>query len=308
MRLWRALLDPEPPLCAIEVRSGGLAALRLVREGSRLALGAAVALELPPGTLHVSLTEPNIADAAAFRDALRAVAERVGLAGGARVALVLPDPVARVSLVPAEDVKARSRRELDELLRFRIRKSLPFDVQHARLAFAEVPASPGRSAALLVAAAHQPVIAAYEAALRGAALEPGLVELSGLALLASRSGASGDELLVNWDDDYASLILIREGEPILIRTLVGELLARPEEVSREIQSTLLYYQERLGGTRIERVLVRSRAGQAAADALRGVVSVAPEAIDSWRGIAGAPQSTEAALLAGAAASLLARAA
>jgi WD40 repeat protein len=43
--------------------------------------------------------------------------------------------------------------------------------------------------------------------------EPGLVELSGLALLASRFGASGDELLVNWDDDYASLILIRDGEP-----------------------------------------------------------------------------------------------
>lgn len=305
MRLWRSLVDPEPPLCAIEVRSRGISALRLVREGKRLVLGAAAALDLPPGALHVSLTEPNLVDATAFRDALRDVAERAGLAAGARVSLVLPDPVARVSLVPAEEVKARSRKDLQELLRFRIRKSLPFDVQHARLAFAEVPAALGRSAALLLAAAHEPVIAAYEAAMRAAGFEPGLVELSGLALLASRSGVSGDELLINWDDDYASLILARDGEPILIRTLIGELLARPEEVSREVQSTLLYYQERLAGTTIARVLVRSQAGAVVA-ALGEALPVPPEAIDPWRGIAGAPQSTEAALLAGAAASLLAR--
>lgn len=308
MRLWRRLLDPEPPMSAIEVRASGVAGLRLVREGKRLALGAAASLELAAGVLRVSLTEPNIVAAAAFRDTLRAAAERVGLLAGARVALVLPDPVARVSLVPAAEVKARSRKELEELLRFRIRKSLPFDVQHARIAFAEVPAAPGRPAALLVAAAHEPIIAAYEQALREVALEPGLVELSALSLMASRSGTSGDELLINWDDEHASLIVLRDGEPILIRTLIGELQARPEEVAREVQSTLLYYQERLGGTKLARVLVRSRNGEAAADALRDVVSVAPEAIDPWREIAGAPRSVEAALLAGAAASLLARAA
>ena len=73
--------------------------LRLCSRGGSLVFGAAASLELPVGALRPSMTEPNLVDAAAFRQTLRSVLERAGVLGGARVALVLPDPVARIAIL-----------------------------------------------------------------------------------------------------------------------------------------------------------------------------------------------------------------
>ena len=105
-----------------------------------------------------------------------------------------------MALVPVVEVPTRKASEVDELLRFRLRKSIPFEVREARLAYATA----GDSAAdtIVVATAFGPVVAQYEEVCRSLGLEPGLVEMAGLALAraAFPAPASGDGLLVNWDD------------------------------------------------------------------------------------------------------------
>lgn len=310
--LRRLLLEPEPPPAGIEVRATGVSGMRLQRHGRGLALGAAAAFELPRDTLQLSLSEPNLRDPEAFRRALAALAERIGIAKGARVALVLPDAVGRVAFVPADEVRARSRAETEELLRFRLRKSLPFDVREARLAWVALPALTGRPAEVMVAALFAPVLIGYEEALREIGLVPGLVELSGLALLAALDDAprGGDALLVNWDEGYVSLVLLRAGVPLLFRTLAGELAAQPAEVAREVANTILYYRERLGGQGLARAMLRSAAlaPAEAAELLREPLGLAAEAIDPWRVLRGAPEGVSVHALAGAASALLAGAA
>lgn len=309
-RLLRLFLEPEPPAAAIEVRETGLSAIRLERAGQHALLGAAAAFELEPGVVKLSLTEPNVKDEAGFRRTLGVLADRVGLGGGGRVALVLPDPVARVAFVPAAEVAARSRAELLEQLRFRLRKAVPFEIREARLAWAELPASAGRPAQLLVAAIYEPVLASYERALRELRLEPGLVELAGLALLgALRPAAGADELLVNWDAGYCTLALLRDGEPMLFRTLAGAL-AEPKEVAREAANTVLYYRERMGGAGLQRALLRSAVlpSAEAAELLREPLGLVPEPVDPWGTLRGAPQGVAAMPFAGAAAALVGRAA
>ena len=95
--------------------------------------------------------------------------------------------------------------------------------------------SPRAQDPLLAVAAMSSVIDAYEEVCRSLGLEPGLVELSGLALCRSAfgRGAPGDRLLVNWDDGYATLVLVREGWPVLVRTLTGAMVSSPDEVARE---------------------------------------------------------------------------
>lgn len=310
-RLRRLLLEPEPPAAAIEVRAGGLAALRLQRDGRSQVLGAAAALRLPEGALRLSLQDANLADSEAFGSALAGLCERVGLGPGSRVALVLPDPVARVAFVPAAEVKARSAAETLEQLRFRLKKTLPFDVREARLAWCAVPAFPGQPAQLMVAALFAPVLADYEAAACGVGLVPGVVEVAGLALLrAVPAGGGGDELVVNWDRGYVSLALLRAGEPTLYRTLTGELAAKPEEVAREAQSTVLYYAERLGGPGLSRASLRSGLlpfGDAAR-LLDEAIGLWPEPLDPWAALGGGPPGVETQTFEAAAASLLAGAA
>jgi hypothetical protein len=74
--LHRRLFEPDYPLVALEVRPHSLGVVRLFREGKRLLLGAAASLDLPAGTLNLSMTQPNIRDAAAFGKALATVVER----------------------------------------------------------------------------------------------------------------------------------------------------------------------------------------------------------------------------------------
>ena len=124
--------SPTGRSVAVEVRArlGGCRAAGEARARG-VALGAAALVELPPGTLHALHDASRTSrTTAAFGRTLRSALERAGVLAGARVALVLPDPVARVALVPAgRGVRPRSATQVDELIRFRLRKSVPFDVR-----------------------------------------------------------------------------------------------------------------------------------------------------------------------------------
>jgi hypothetical protein len=264
-------------------------------------------MDLPPGCLDLSIVQPNLVDPAAFRQALRSALERTGVLAGARVALVLPDPVARVALLPAAEVAARGRAQAEELIRFRLRKSVPFDIREARLAFS---ADGSRTTdAVVVAAIHRPVLESYEEACRSAGLEPGLVQVAGLALVSAafRDGAGADRLLVNWDDGYVTLLLARGEWPLLVRTLTGEPAAQPEQVAREVANTVLYYRDRLGGLGLAEAVLRSAAlpPERAAAVLAEPLGREPVLVEPWQPLAIGMPAAMAQALAAAAASLTA---
>jgi len=300
----RTLVEPPLPLVAVEVRPGAVAAVRLAREGGRLSLGAAAAVEVPKGVLEVSLARPNVTDPAAFSGALRAVLERVGALSGGDVSLVLPDPAVRLALVPAEGLRGR-RGEAEAAIRFRLHKALPFDVRSARLAWA---APRGEQA--LVAVAPEEVLRGYEDALESLGFRPGLVEPASLALLSAIDAVpvSGDRLLVNWDEAYVSFVLTRGGQPLLLRTLAGD--AGREAVVRHAASTLQFHRDRLGGGSLTDVVLRSAAvpGEEAAALLGGALEPFPRLFQPWAALGVPEQGPPAQAVAGAAACVLRRAA
>lgn len=305
--LRRQLNDPERPLVAVEVRPRSVGVVRLAREGGRLVLGAAAAVDLPAGALDLSMLQANVADAGAFGRALRGALERAGVLDGARVGLVLPDPVARVALLPAAEVTGHGRTQLEELIRFRLRKSVPFDIREARLAFSAEGARTTDS--VLVVAIHRPVLEGYEQACRAVGLEPGLVELSGLALLGADVPASpmADRLLVNWDEGYVTILLARGEWPLLVRTLTGEPARQPQQVAREVEHTALYYRERLGGPGLMQAAVRSAAlpAEQAAELLGRALQMTATILEPWRPLAIDLPAPLSQALAGAAACLTA---
>jgi hypothetical protein len=299
--LRRLFMEPEPPLVAVEVRPRAVAAVRLVREGSSLRLAAAASLDLPEGALELSLSRPNVLDASGFRRTLRTLLERVGALHAGRTALVLPDAALRLTLIPAE--KMRGRAEMEELVRFRLHKALPFDVREANLAWAGP-----HDGQLLVAAVFRPVLEGYETALADLGLQPGLVEPAALALLAAERGDEGDRLLVNWDFGYVSLVVTRAGWPLVVRTLSGRLDA--DAVAREVANTVLYYREKLGGQGLVGAAVRSAHVPAdeAVVLLREPIGFPPEVIDPGGPLGLAVESTAAQAVAGAVSCLVGRAA
>jgi hypothetical protein len=305
--LKRTLIDPDLPSVVVEVRGRALGVVRLVREGRGYAVGAAACLELPEGVLNLSMTQPNVTDVPAFQQVLRSLLERAGGLEVERIGLVLPDPVARVALLPAAEMKPQGRMSLDEMLRFRLRKVVPFEIRDACLA--STAGGVAGAASLLAVAIAQPVLESYEEPCRALGLEPALVEISGLTLLGpAAQNASGDRLLVNWDDSYVSFLLTRGGWPILIRTLSGAA-ADLENIKREADQTLLYYRERLAGAGLEALLVRA-GGPPFAEAaalLRDCLAIEPQLLDPWGKLKVGPAEVAQAL-AGAAAAVARKAA
>jgi type IV pilus assembly protein PilM len=304
-RLGRWLTVPDRPLAAIEVRARSVGCLRLVRESGRLRLGAAALVELPPGVVAVSPVEPNVRDGEAFGRALRSAAEQAGLGAGAAVALVVPDAAARAVLLTG-DVEG-SGASLEELVRFRLRKSVPFEIRRASVAAQRLPGDARGPAAVLAAVMARPVLESYEAPLAGAGLRPGLVELSGLALMRFAAAGAGDRLLVNLEPDYLTLVLSRGGRPLLIRTLSAGADQGLESVAREISHTLLYHRDRLGGEELAGAALRPGDGDAASVAHRLAEALGrePEPVEPWNALGASLPGHRGSGLAGAAASLLA---
>jgi Tfp pilus assembly PilM family ATPase len=254
-RSW--LVDPDVPLLGLEFHRRSLAAVRLARAKGARALAAAATASLPEGVLVPSMTQANVADAAGLKAAVRGLVERVGGLTARRVALVLPDPVARVVVLNGKDIDSGKGSLSEEVVRFKLREKVPFDMRAAHVAWRIVEAAGQKS--VLAVALLRSVLAEYEGLCGELGLEPGLVELGSLALLRGTAGwrASGDWLLLNWDDDHASVTLSQKGLPVLVRTLVGR--AETAEVLRELTNTLLYYRERLGGSQLTGALLRSAA-------------------------------------------------
>jgi Tfp pilus assembly PilM family ATPase len=303
-RLRRWLLEPEYPKVAIEIRPRAVGAVRLQRDRGRFVLGAAASLSLPDGAVSLSMAQPNVVDPAAVAETLRSVLERTGIPLSGSIALVLPDPVARVSVLPAGEFQDKDSDEIAELLRFKLRKSVPFEMKDARLSFV-APETAAPDSVLVAAAMARPVLESYEAVLSSLGLQPGLVELSGLALLAATEAAlpPQDRLVVNWDDGYVSLLLSRGGRPVLVRTLIGEAATEQEDVVREVANTVLYYREKLGGAGLQSAFVRSTLipGSAAVELLQEPLGMRPEIMNPWAGIEGGDVGPQAQAVAGAAA-------
>ncbi len=299
--LRRRLVEPDWPTVAVEIRPRAVSVVRLVRDGNRLALGAAASLELPAGTLDVSLARSNVLDGAALRKALASAFERAGALSGGAVGLVIPDPAVRVALLPAAEVKGVRRTDVQQMIRFRLSKALPFDVHDAEVAWAGPV-----DGQVLVSAVFRPVLEGYESALADLGFDAGVVEPSSLALVGTleRAAAPGDRLLFNWDVGYVSIVLTRGGWPVLIRTLAGELGA--DAVMREAANTVLYYRERLGGQGLVGAAVRSVQvpPEEAVTLLREPLGLVPEVLDPWAPLGGGEGGSSAQALASALACLL----
>ncbi len=130
----RWLLEPEPPGLGLDLRSNELSLARLADKRGKAELDLCVTSPLPPGCLQFNMLEPNIRDGDTLTQVIESVLLRSGAAGSKRIALTLPDYLARVSVVELAEAP-RSSAETVDVLKFRLKKSLPFDVDQARLAY-----------------------------------------------------------------------------------------------------------------------------------------------------------------------------
>src|SRR6202158_3444949 len=200
----------------------------------------ASARELAPGTVVPDLMEANLRDGTAVRQAIESALDSVG--GRSRdVIAILPDTSVRVVLLDFETLPSK-RDEAESVVRFRLKKSLPFDVEKAKVSYHVQPSNGGLRVIAAVALIN--VIEDYEAAFRQAGFEPGVVMPSMLAALGA-ANAQQPSLVIKVDARTTSIAILDGQQLLLFRTLENTrgVTITGEQLAEEVYLSVVFFQD-----------------------------------------------------------------
>jgi type IV pilus assembly protein PilM len=130
--------------------------------------------------------------------------------------VVIPDAAVRVLLLDF-DVLPSKLAEALPIIRFRLRKLVPFEVEDAAVSYQVMPGKPGL-VRVIVAVSPAAVLAEYESAVREAGYEPGVVLPSTMAALAALNSEE-PALVINRNGNSVTTAITRQNELLLHRTL-----------------------------------------------------------------------------------------
>jgi hypothetical protein len=276
------LTSPRPPSNSIGFVTDSLAVVDLRRARGRFVLAASAITQLPSGLVTPGFDEKNINDHSDLVDIIRQTAEAAGLANKRRWSVALPEGVARTLVLTLES-KPANRRELDEIISWKLERAIAVPVSALRVSrqrLKPLGGPGGRAERYLVTAARDDVLADYESLFGGLGWRTGLMLPAhlGEAQWLGWDSAPGDKMLVSVNMAGFSSLIMKAGEPALFRLHECEPASIPDELYR----VALYYMDRIAdpGSTLGRILMlgdmnKVEALQAIGDAL----STEPALID-----------------------------
>ncbi len=226
------------PKLACEIASDRVLAGRVIDDGSGLETCAA--RELAPGSVVPDLIEGNLRKPGAVREAIASALG--GVSGRSHdVIAIVPDAAVRVMLVDF-DALPSDKEEALGVVRFRLKKSLPFDVEKAKVSYHAQKV--GTEVKVVAAVALGSVMDEYESAFREAGFSPGVVLPSTLAALGAAEGKR-PTLVVKVDAHTTSIAILNDGQLQLFRTLEntrGEAISG-EQLAEEVYPSVVFFQD-----------------------------------------------------------------
>jgi type IV pilus assembly protein PilM len=206
------------PRLAVEVRAEGVVAARA--EDAVALLTAVARADVAEGAIAPGLKVGNIVDKAAVTAAVRRALDAVAGSGRERlrdVTVVVPDSAVRVLFVDFDQLPSKAAEALP-VVRFRLKKLLPFDADDAMVSY-QVMSNEKGLVKLLAVAMPKAVLEEYEALVLAAGYLPGAVLPSTLAALAGLDEFTAPVLVVNAGTGAVTTAIVR-GETLLLHRSV----------------------------------------------------------------------------------------
>jgi type IV pilus assembly protein PilM len=239
MAFWKQithLVKDPPPEHVFELSEAGIAYARHGETGFQ---------NFEPGVLAVSPLADNILQPGAVTSALARIAPPNG-AKRRPAAIILPDYAARVSLLDFDSFPSSPEEQLP-LVRFRVKKTIPFDIDSAAVSYWAQPASVKagvKKVDVVAVTVALEILARYEAVFRSANLYPGVVTTSGLAAL-NLYRASDVAVIAKLTGNVLTVMAVADGRLKLFRCLTVEGDS-DEEILAVLNPTFAYIEDELG--------------------------------------------------------------
>jgi type IV pilus assembly protein PilM len=239
-RIDRWLHAMPHPSSVVEIAKDRVSAARWLKRRGHLESFASEPLS--PGAVMPSPVDTNIPQPESVKSALRRVLGRVPQ-HGAPLALLVPDQVVRVFILPFETLPRRYEEALP-LLRWRLKKSVPFDVEETVVSWMRQEGRDGKLE-VIAAIARQSIVREYEQLLESLDATVGVVlsaTLSCLPLLEER----GATLLVRLSGTTLTTVIVRGANLCVYRSSEMSSDLAPHAMLEEIFPAIVYYQDTWG--------------------------------------------------------------
>ena len=261
-----ALLSTPGPSAAVALSAEAVDAVQVAWNGDGPAVAGRAHGELRPGVVTPGVTGANVADAAPVAEVLGSVLARLPRRPS-RVALVIPDAAAKVSILRFDTLPSRAG-DLDDLVRWRAAGTVPFAIDEAQVSYSAGAAVGDEGRELIVAVMHREVVETYERVCTLAGVHAGVVDLSSFNLInavlaTTPAAAAGDWLLVHAAAGGSTLAIVRRGVLVFYRNRAAEGV---EALAELVHQTAMYYEDRLEGRGLRRVVLAGEPRLASAGA------------------------------------------
>ena len=248
------LVADPPPLLVFEISEQGVAGIR--RNAKTLEVEAHTFQPIGEGAVEASAVKENVHRPEEFQQAVESTLRDLGPAKRADIALILPDDSSRLTVLDLDKLPGDARERLT-LIRWRLKKTVPFDIERARISYQAQAAGEGVS--VLVAASPPEVVEQYEAPFQRAGMLPGYVSLSTASAL-NLTPLGGMTALAKMAGRTLTIVALDGGAVRLIRHI--DLAAHPPDAVRarlqdmvsDLFPTFVFIQDNLG-TPVSRLLL-----------------------------------------------------
>jgi type IV pilus assembly protein PilM len=241
----------------LEIGQRALRAARLKKNRGEFELQWLKEAPLPAGLLQDSFTEPNISDVPDFAARVRGLLD--GNMRGARLSVALPDFVARVQVLDFDS--ALKMNETEQMLRWRLKKILPFEIDLATLRWqylGKFQANEKEQHRYLASIIKTEILSQYRTALAEAGVNAERLGLASFSVwnlfranVLKELGGEANFALVNLAAGKLSVVIFHDGSPHFMRLKdLGKIDGPSEDgrmdiirVLRELNASLVYYRE-----------------------------------------------------------------
>lgn len=247
----RRMFGAPAPTLGCEIAPGGITLARWQDGASTLS--ATAWRPLPAGALDPTPLRENLVQMERMRDALSGCLEALGLSAakaqdggkGMDTALVIPDQAARLFVLDFDKLPRRTADAI-ELVRWRLKKSVPFEIESSAVSFTAHRHDAGWQVISVVT--PQTVVQQYEQLLASVGLSVSRITLSSLAALPllPESDASST-LLVKLSPPWITTVIVQGEDLCLFRTGslagAGDQAGSAQTILEAIYPAFAYFQD-----------------------------------------------------------------
>lgn len=243
MRLFpTSLQEAVRPRLACEIAPDGILAARSA--GVESPLDEAVFTPLAEGSVTAGVAAPLFRDSSAVQAALKDTLDSFD--GGRDWTFIVPDACTRMHILDFDTLPAKPQ-EILPLVRFRLRRMLPFDADAAGVSYQLIvspdPARKDAPVQLIAAAIPGEIRDEVESIVRSLQREPGVLLPATLAALAALP-ETGSHLLVHTEKDSMTTAITHNGELLLYRA-TDRATTDPGEMAQAVLVAAAYYEDAL---------------------------------------------------------------